>query len=69
MRRWELIALCGSIALVPRALAQSPRMHRVGLLSPGAPITEAIPQSAPFLNGMAQHGYRAGHNLADEVIE
>jgi putative ABC transport system substrate-binding protein len=66
MRRREVIALCGSIALVPRVLAQSARVYRVGLLSPGVPITEANPQSAPFLKGMAEHGYNVGHNLVIE---
>ena len=66
MRRREFIALCGSMALVPRVLAQSARVYRVGLLSPGVPITESNPQSAPFLKGMAEHGYSAGHNLVIE---
>src|SRR5215213_2666124 len=66
MRRREVIALCGSMALAPRVLAQSARVYRVGLLSPGVPITEANPQSAPFLKGMAEHGYRAAHNLLIE---
>ena len=66
MTRREFIALCGSMALVPRALAQRARVYRVGLLSPGVPITAANPQSAPFLKGMAEHGYRAGHNLVIE---
>jgi putative ABC transport system substrate-binding protein len=57
------LALAGSRA----AAAQAPaRMVRIGLLSNGAPLTDASPNGAPLIHGLAQRGYVEGRTLALE---
>jgi len=62
MRRREFIALLGSASLRSRgAVAQStPRVYRVGFLTPVTPIADNSGFGSAFLKGMAEHGYRLG---------
>jgi putative ABC transport system substrate-binding protein len=57
-------------ALTARSIvssAQVPaRMHRIGLLSGGAPVTDASPNGVGIIRGLAQRGYLAGRNVAFE---
>jgi putative tryptophan/tyrosine transport system substrate-binding protein len=69
MNRRDFIRLvAGSSAAWPaRALAQSPdKIHRVGLLGSGAPLTDDSPLGASLVRGLARHGYVPGKNLAFE---
>jgi ABC-type uncharacterized transport system substrate-binding protein len=66
MKRRSVMALLGGAALTsPRALlAQHP--FRVGLLSAGAPITEASPAGVSLIRSLAKRGYSLGKNLVFE---
>jgi putative ABC transport system substrate-binding protein len=66
MRRRDLITLLGgaAAALPLRALAQSSaRVYRVGLLGLA---DNRSPFEAPFIRGLAEHGYAVDRNLAIE---
>src|SRR5437867_6372632 len=66
MKRRSLIALLSGAAVSsPRALlAQQP--FRVGLLSAGAPITEASPAGASLIRSLAKKNYSLGKTLVFE---
>ena len=69
MRRRDFIQLLGGavIAAPCGAAAQtSAKVHRIGLLSPGALITDTSPFGAPLIRGLAKLGYAQGRNLAFE---
>src|SRR5262249_1082384 len=69
MRRRELLTLLGGAAVgwPGTALAQAPaRSYRIGLLSATAPVTDEGPFGAPFIRGLAQHGYALGRNVEFE---
>ena len=69
MKRRDFIRLAGgaSAAWPLRVLAQSPdKIHRIGLLTAGAPIADASPIGVPLIRGLARHGYVLGKNLAFE---
>jgi hypothetical protein len=65
IRRRELIlALTGVTAWPLRAVAQAPaKVHRIGLLSTGAPTTTTSPLGVALLRGLAGHGYELDRNL------
>lgn len=65
IRRRELIlALTGAAAWSFRAVAQAPaKVHRIGLLSTGAPPTTTSPLGVALLRGLAGYGYEPGRNL------
>jgi putative ABC transport system substrate-binding protein len=66
MRRRDLIAALGVAAAAwPRDLLAQ-RMYRVGLLFPGAPPTDKLPQVQSVLRGLAKAGYVPGKNLVIE---
>jgi putative tryptophan/tyrosine transport system substrate-binding protein len=67
-RRACLMLLSGAAVVWPRAVrAQSPaKVVRLGVLSGGAPVTDASPVGAALLRRLAQHGYTLGQNLALE---
>jgi putative tryptophan/tyrosine transport system substrate-binding protein len=64
-RRACLTLLGGAAVTWPSALsAQAPaKVYRLGVLSGGAPVTDANPQGAALLRGLAQHGYALGRNF------
>jgi putative tryptophan/tyrosine transport system substrate-binding protein len=69
LRRRAFITLLGGAAVAwPRAaIAQTPsKVYRVGLLSATASVTDASPFGAPFIRGLAQHGYVLGRNVQFE---
>src|SRR5271154_5440660 len=66
MRRRDFIAfLTGAAMTGPRAaIAQtSPKVFRLGTLTPGAPLEEKSPLGAILVKALDQHGYTAGKNL------
>jgi putative ABC transport system substrate-binding protein len=59
--------LPGGLGYLGRAAAQTAtKVHRVGLLSSLAPLTDESEQGAAFLRGMAREGFALGQNLAIE---
>src|SRR5215218_3157401 len=67
MRRRHFIALIGSLGFAPSsAAAQTPRIYRVGILSPAVPIADNSGPGSAFLKGMAGRGFRLGQNLSVE---
>jgi putative ABC transport system substrate-binding protein len=68
MNRRDFMALLGGAFAWPRtATAQMPsKVYRVGLLSATGPVTDASPFGAPFIRGLAQHGYALGRNVEFE---
>ena len=67
-RRACLTLLGGAAVAWPGAvIAQAPtKIYRLGILSGGAPVTDANPQGAALIRGLAQHGYALGRNLEVE---
>lgn len=69
MHRREFLALIGGVAVAwsGPTRAQSPsKVYRVGLMSSAAMVTDASPFGAPFIRGLAQHGYVLGRNVEFE---
>jgi putative ABC transport system substrate-binding protein len=69
MRRREFIkVLSGGLFAAPRvAEAQTtPKIHRVGLLTPAAPLADNSPFGVPLVRGLAQHDYIQGRNILFE---
>jgi putative ABC transport system substrate-binding protein len=48
----------------------APKIHRIGLLTPAAPLADNSPfgvaMTAPLVRGLAQHGYIQGRNVVFE---
>ena len=67
-RRTCLTLLGGAAFAWPHAVLAQPlaKVSRLGVLSGGAPVTDACPVGAALLRGLAQHGYTLGQNLALE---
>jgi putative ABC transport system substrate-binding protein len=67
-RREFLILLGGATVGWPgAAIAEAPsKVYRVGLLSATAPVTDVSPFGAPFIRGLAEHGYTLGRNVEFE---
>jgi putative ABC transport system substrate-binding protein len=60
MRRREFITLLGGATVTgPRpVIAQTPsKVHRLGLLTTVAPMTDNSPFGAPLIRGLAKYGY------------
>jgi putative tryptophan/tyrosine transport system substrate-binding protein len=69
MHRREFLTLIGGVTVAwsDATLAQSPsKVFRVGLLSSAAMVSDASPFGAPFIRGLAQHGYVLGRNVEFE---
>jgi putative ABC transport system substrate-binding protein len=65
-RRIALVML-GLAWTAPAAIAETPlKIHRVGLLSPAAPLSDDSPFGAGLIRGFKQHGYQVGKNLVFE---
>src|SRR6185437_11005326 len=72
MRRREFIKCIGGAAaawpLAPdRAMAQSSKIYRLGMLGAGPPITATSGDGAILVNSLAKRGYVLGKNLAYEA--
>ena len=69
MQRRAFMTLVGGMAAgLPLAASgqTTAKVHRVGLLSSGAPLTEKSPLGAGVVGGLAPAGYQLGRNLAIE---
>jgi ABC-type uncharacterized transport system substrate-binding protein len=67
MRRRDFILLLGGAAIVwPRSVAAQNPVHRIGLLSSGAPLAENSPLDTALTRRLKEHGYELGRNLAFE---
>jgi putative ABC transport system substrate-binding protein len=69
IKRREFIKVLGGalIAMPGGAEAQTaPKIHRIGLLSPAAPLADNSPFGKPLVRGLAQHGYIQGRNVVFE---
>jgi putative ABC transport system substrate-binding protein len=60
------LAIAGLMLAASGAVAQSPRVYRIGLLSPAAPLPDDSPFGAGLIRGLKQHGYAVGTNLVFE---
>ena len=72
MRRREFIKCIGGAAaawpLAPgRAVAQSSKIYRLGVLGVGPPIAATVGDGAILVNSLAKRGYTLGKNLAYEA--
>jgi putative ABC transport system substrate-binding protein len=67
-RREFLIFLGGAVAALPRAAIgqTTSKVYRVGLLSPGEPVSDSSYFGAAIIRGFARHGYALGRNLVFE---
>ena len=65
MERRSFILLGATFALAHDGLAQA-KLHRVGLLGGGAPITDASEAGAALIRGLAQRGYNLGRDYTFE---
>jgi putative tryptophan/tyrosine transport system substrate-binding protein len=71
MKRREFIRLVGTTlgaaALPNGSIAQTPsRVYRLGLLSGGAPVTDASPYWTPLIRALEQKGYALDRNVVFE---
>jgi putative ABC transport system substrate-binding protein len=69
MKRRKFIKVLGGalFAALRGAEAQTaPEIHRVGLLTPAAPLADNSPFGVPLVRGLAQHGYIQGRNIVFE---
>jgi putative ABC transport system substrate-binding protein len=68
LKRRDFLAFLGAaFGWPPAAFAQAQsKAYSVGLLSATASVTDASPFGAPFIRGLAQHGYALGRNVTFE---
>jgi putative tryptophan/tyrosine transport system substrate-binding protein len=67
MRRREFVLLGGAVAVwAPTAIAESLRVHRVGVLNPGDPLTDTGYFGSAIVRGFAKQGYTPGRNVLFE---
>lgn len=65
MKRRDFLAVLGAAACSP-ALSQNEsrgRMHRIGFLSPGTPISDDDERGSAFIRAISQRGYERGRNM------
>ncbi len=67
MRRREFIAFLGSMVVTPTALAQTPKVYRIGTLTVSPPIPATAGTGAVLIAGLAKRGYTVGQNLVYEA--
>ena len=70
MQRREFIAFLGGMAVTATrgALAQTPKIYRLGTLTVGPPIPATAGTGAILINSLAKRGYTLGQNLAYEAL-
>jgi putative ABC transport system substrate-binding protein len=69
MKRREFIKVLGGALFAAPGGAEAqtaPKIHRVGLLTPAAPLADNSPFGVPLTRGFAQHGYIQGRNIVFE---
>jgi putative ABC transport system substrate-binding protein len=69
MQRREFIAFLGGMAVTATrgALAQTPKIYRLGTLTVGPPMASTAGPGAILINSLAKRGYTLGQNLAYEA--
>ena len=69
MQRRDFLAVIGGAAAAwpLRALAQTPKVYRVGTLTAGPPVSSTADRGAVLFNGLAKRGYVLGQNLIHEA--
>jgi putative ABC transport system substrate-binding protein len=67
MRRRDILLLGATVLTLREAIAQgAAKTVRLGLLSGGAPITDASPFGVQLIRALGQRGYELGRNLVFE---
>ena len=69
MQRREFITLLAGAALIgpPTAIAQTPKVYRLGTLTAGPPMGPASGDAAVLIGALTQRGYTLGQNLTYEA--
>src|SRR6476660_4139767 len=78
MQRREFITLLAGAALIgplagaaligpPTAIAQTPKVYRLGTLTAGPPMSPASGDAAVLIGALTQRGYTLGQNLTYEA--
>src|SRR2546422_11361371 len=69
LKRREFITLLGGAALIgpPTAIAQTPKVYRLGTLTSGPPMSPASGDAAVLIGALTQRGYTLGQNLTYEA--
>src|SRR5215831_15712179 len=69
VQRREFIALLAGAALIgpSRAIAQTPKVYRLGTLTAGPPMSPASGDAAVLIGALTQRGYTLGQNLTYEA--
>src|SRR5262249_6071534 len=69
VQRREFITLLAGAALIgpPTAIAQKPKVYRLGTLTAGPPMSPASGDAAVLIGALTQRGYTLGQNLTYEA--
>src|SRR5260370_27642270 len=69
LKRREFITLLAGAALIgpPTAIAQTPKVYRLGTLTAGQPMSPASGDAAVLIGALTQRGYTLGQNLTYEA--
>jgi len=69
LKRREFITLLAGAALIgpPTAIAQKPKVYRLGTLTAGPPMSPASGDAAVLIGALTQRGYTLGQNLTYEA--
>src|SRR5205807_10386414 len=68
VQRREFITLLAGAALgPPTAIAQTPKVYRLGTLTTGPPMSPASGDAAVLIGALTQRGYRLGQSLTYEA--
>src|SRR5260370_17018260 len=69
LKRREFITLLAGAALIgpPTAIAQTPKVYRLGTLTAGPPMSPASGDAAVLIGALTQRGYTLGQNLTYEA--
>ena len=69
LKRREFITLLAGAALIgpPTAIAQKPKVYRLGTLTAGPPMSPASGDGAVLIGALTQRGYTLGQNLTYEA--
>src|SRR5437588_11627661 len=67
-RRAFITLLAGAALIGPRtAIAQTPKVYRLGTLTAGPPMSSASGDAAVLIGALTQRGYTLGQNLTYEA--
>src|SRR5215471_119412 len=69
VQRREFITLLAGAALIgpPTAIAQTPKVYRLGTLTAGPPMSPGSGDAAVLIGALTQRGYALGQNLTYEA--